>query len=171
MNSNNTPILHKAYIGLGSNLGNRAAFLGFGVSALTALSEGNTRCSAYYESAAHRLDEEAHPPYLNAVCEIETSLSPIELLKKLLDIEMQAGRKRKKRWESRTLDLDLLLFEDWQVEQKDLKIPHPFLYQRRFVLAPLAELIPDFILPESGLTVSEALDRCTDDEVKPYLLT
>ncbi|NES22656.1 MAG: 2-amino-4-hydroxy-6-hydroxymethyldihydropteridine diphosphokinase, partial [Symploca sp. SIO3E6] len=90
---------------------------------------------------------------------LEVQLNPHELLKTLLGIEQEFGRVRKEHWGPRTLDLDLLLFEDLILETPDLQIPHPRMTQRGFVLVPLAEIAPDWIEPVSKLKVSELVQK------------
>ncbi|MEM1271248.1 MAG: 2-amino-4-hydroxy-6-hydroxymethyldihydropteridine diphosphokinase [Bacteroidota bacterium] len=140
-------IATRAFIGLGSNLGDREALLD---SAFTALERvGTVRRSRLHESEAVTLDSKPRPPYLNAVAEVQTTLSPLELLDACLAIERAYGRIREAntRWESRTLDLDVLLYGGYTIQSNRLSIPHPHLHRRLFVLAPLAELAPDFWVP------------------------
>jgi 2-amino-4-hydroxy-6-hydroxymethyldihydropteridine diphosphokinase len=96
------------------------------------------------------------PPFLNAVAEVETALSARQLLDHLLDVERRLGRERVgPRWGPRTIDLDLLLYGDEQIDEPGLVVPHPHLLERRFALEPLAELVPTRILPGNG-TVQDA---------------
>lgn len=132
---------HLAYIGVGSNLGNRAAYLRAAVEALTALSCGRIRYSSVYESDA--VEQTDQPDYLNMVVEVSVQLRPFELLTELNWIEQQNGRIRTVRFGPRTLDLDILFFDDEYVCFQALQIPHPRLWERSFTLVPLAELSPD----------------------------
>ncbi len=152
---------------LGSNLGDRAAHLHRAVRDLDAHpSVRVTDASPVYESAAHTLrPDEAQPPYLNAVVRLRTRLAPEALLAALLHLERRAGRERGdgRRWAPRTLDLDLLLFDDLTQDSPALTLPHPRLGVRRFVLRPLADLAPNLRLPPPyDTTVRALLDRCPD---------
>lgn len=143
-----------AYVGLGSNLGDRAASL---AAALAELAP--RRVSRVVETAPWgRADQ---PPFLNAVAELETALEPRELLARLLDLERRAGRVRgPERWGPRPLDLDLLLHGDRVVDSSELSVPHPRLAERRFVLEGLAELCPGRAVPGLGRTVAQLLEAC-----------
>jgi 2-amino-4-hydroxy-6-hydroxymethyldihydropteridine diphosphokinase len=139
-----------AYVGLGSNLGDREALIRGAAEAI-----GAVRLSTIRETEPWGLEEQ--PPYLNAVAELETSLGPRRLLDRLLDVERQLGRERAgPRWGPRTIDLDLLLYGEQVIDESGLRVPHPYLLERRFVLEPLAELVPAQRIPGNG-TVSEAL--------------
>jgi 2-amino-4-hydroxy-6-hydroxymethyldihydropteridine diphosphokinase len=153
------------YIGLGTNLGDREAYIKYAMQALSDLSATDMLCSATYTSKAHVLDENEHPPYLNAVCKIETHLSPFELLEKLQTIEANAGRIRVEKWGNRELDLDILYYENWILSTQTLQIPHPRILDRRFVLQPLYEIAPHLKLPSPNISLKEALDNCTDNEI------
>jgi 2-amino-4-hydroxy-6-hydroxymethyldihydropteridine diphosphokinase len=142
-----------AYIGLGSNLGDRKAFLERAIRRLQPL-----RVSRIVETEPWgRTDQ---PRYLNAVAEVSTDLEPGALLEELLSVERDLGRVRGERWGPRTIDLDLLLFGDREVRSEALTVPHPFLARRRFVLEGLAELCPDRAVPGLGRTVRELLEVC-----------
>ena len=142
-----------AYIGLGSNLGDRKAFLERAIRRLRPL-----RVSRIVETEPWgRTDQ---PRYLNAVAEVSTDLEPGALLEELLSVERDLGRVRGERWGPRTIDLDLLLFGDREVRSEALTVPHPFLARRRFVLEGLAELCPDRAVPGLGRTVRELLEVC-----------
>ena len=147
-----------ALIGLGSNLGDRRTTLEFAIAALGATPGIRVqRVSPFRET-----EPVGGPPgqgsYLNAAAMLETTLDPMELLQVLQAIEGQAGRVRTVHWGPRTLDLDLLLFDDRIIETTELMVPHPRLAERRFVLEPLAEIAPDALEPRTGHTVSELLD-------------
>jgi 2-amino-4-hydroxy-6-hydroxymethyldihydropteridine diphosphokinase len=139
-----------AYVGLGSNLGDREALIRRAAEAV-----GAVRLSTIRETEPWGVAEQ--PPYLNAAAELETTLAPRELLDRMLDVERQLGRERGgPRWGPRTIDLDLLLYGEQVIDEPGLRVPHPYLLERRFVLEPLAELIPARRIPGNG-TVSEAL--------------
>ena len=143
-----------AYIGLGSNLGDRRAMI---ADALERLKP--RRVSAVVETAPWgRVDQ---PAFLNAVAEIETDLEPAALLDRLLDLERGLGRVRHEKWGPRSIDLDLLLYGDRQVRSQSLSVPHPHLHERRFVLEGLAELCPDRTVPGLDVTVRELLQSCS----------
>lgn len=155
---------------LGSNLGDRDVHLEFAVLALADIDGVEpTVCSPVYETDPMGPGEQR--PYLNAVLELSTSLSPAALLEAMLDIEERAGRFRRldvPRWSSRTLDLDLLLFGDRRIDEPDLKIPHPGLAERAFVLVPLADLAPDLVHPVLDETFSALLARVSREGVRPW---
>src|SRR5689334_16699161 len=136
-----TPALRYVYLGLGSNLGDRAGHLRAALTALAGL-PGTTvrRVSPLYESAPWGVTDQ--PAFLNAVAEVATDLAPPDLLRAVKGIEQDAGRQAGPRWGPRPLDIDLLLYDDQTVTTPDLVIPHPRLAARRFVLAPLADLLP-----------------------------
>jgi 2-amino-4-hydroxy-6-hydroxymethyldihydropteridine diphosphokinase len=133
----------RAFIGLGSNLGDRRAYLTEAVEVLRA--EGDVAAvSPLYET------EPVGGPsgqgcYLNVVVELATADTPRRLLERCRALEEAAGRVRSERWGPRTLDADVLLVEGAEVDQPDLTVPHPRLWERRFVLQPLADLAPDLV--------------------------
>jgi 2-amino-4-hydroxy-6-hydroxymethyldihydropteridine diphosphokinase len=128
-----------AYIALGSNLGDRHAFLGRAREAIAAIPECRVVAASAVEETAP-LGGLAQPPYLNQMLAVETTLDPSALLARLQRIEADAGRTRETRWGSRTLDLDIVLFNDRAVNTKELTIPHPGLAHRSFWQRELAEL-------------------------------
>ncbi len=138
-----------AYLGLGSNLGDRLGNLGQAVELLAARAGvGVLRSSRVFET-----DPVGGPPqrsYLNAVLEVETDLPPRGLLAAGLAVEARLGRVRAERWGPRVIDVDLLVFDGERIEEPDLVVPHPRLLQRAFVLVPLMELVPDLELPGVG---------------------
>ena len=139
-----------AYVGLGSNLGDRAVLI-----ARAAEQIGAARLSSVRETEPWGYENQ--PRFLNAVAEIETELSPRRLLDHLFDVERRLGRERVgPRWGPRTIDLDLLLYGDQVVDEPGLVVPHPHLHERRFVLEPLAELVPSREIPGLG-TVTDVL--------------
>lgn len=133
----------RAFLGLGSNLGDRWRILR---EALESLGPAVVQCSQVYET-----DPVGGPrgqgPYLNLVAEIETDLSPRDLLGVCHRLESAAGRVRTERWGPRTLDIDILWMDGITVDSPDLTIPHPRMWERRFVVAPLAELAPELLPP------------------------
>lgn len=145
----------RAMIGLGSNLGDRRAFLEGAIAALAASPGVEVRRVSSFRETEPVGGPAGQGPFLNAVAVLETALDPFELLHLLREIEARAGRVRTIRWGARTLDLDLLLFDDRIIETDELTVPHPRLAERRFVLEPLAEVAPDAVEPTRGRTVSE----------------
>lgn len=142
-----------AYLGLGSNLGDRLAFLRGGRDSLdTRTGIVLARASAVYETPAVG-GPAGSPSFLNAVLEIETSLRPYDLLAACLAVEKAFGRTRSRPWAPRTLDIDLLLYGETVVDEAALRIPHPRLHERAFVLAPLNELVPDLYHPVLRKTI------------------
>lgn len=158
----------RAVIGLGSNLGDRVAHLRRAVASLDAHPGIAVRAvSPVYENPALTPDDAPQPDFLNAAALVETTLAPEALLDVLLGIEAAAGRERRARWSARPLDLDVLLFGDEPVATDRLAVPHPRLAERRFVLQPMADLVPDAVVPGPGRTVAALLDACPD----PHPLT
>jgi 2-amino-4-hydroxy-6-hydroxymethyldihydropteridine diphosphokinase len=131
--------LSRAYLGLGSNLGDRARYLREAVATLAEL--GPTRTSPVYETAPMGGPDQG--PYLNLVVELCTDRTPHELLGVCHRLEAAAGRVRDVRWGPRTLDVDVLWVEGVTVDEPDLVVPHPRLWDRRFVVAPFHDLAPD----------------------------
>ncbi len=109
--------------------------------------------------------------FLNQVWVTETSLAPVELLLELKMIEEQFGRKAREKWQPRPLDLDILFYDDLIFNEHELKIPHPYLAERKFVLVPLAEILPDKIHPETKKTVAQMLEECTDNSTVTRITT
>jgi 2-amino-4-hydroxy-6-hydroxymethyldihydropteridine diphosphokinase len=144
-------------IALGSNVGDRRAHLDFAVSNLRALLT-NVRVSRYYDTVPVGVSG-PQALFLNGAAVGETTLSARALLETLLAIEEKGGRERPYANAPRTLDLDLVLFGDLVLDEPDLIVPHPRFRERRFVLAPLAEIAPDLRDPGSGCTVGELLAR------------
>jgi 2-amino-4-hydroxy-6-hydroxymethyldihydropteridine diphosphokinase len=156
----------RAYVGVGSNLGDRWANLALAARALRAEPRiALLRASRVWDTAPLGPPQ---PRYLNAALELEVTAPPGALLAGLRRIERAAGRRRDgPRWSARTLDLDLLLYGDAVIREPGLVVPHPGLATRRFVLAPLAELCPERIVPETGRTVAELLAALPHDDAAP----
>ena len=156
-----TSSLVRAYVGLGSNLNDPRTQIHSALAALDAIPA--TCCVAY--SSLYRskpMGPQAQPDYLNAVAALDTRLSAEDLLRELHLIEEQHGRERgPERWGPRTLDLDLLLYGDSQLEGDSLTVPHPGLSERNFVLYPLHEIAPQLHIPGAG-SLQTLLERCSN---------
>jgi len=133
-----------AYVGVGSNLGDREATIRAAISALP----GVVAVSQLRETDPVGIIEQ--PAFLNGAVALETELSPRQLLAALLDVERELGRERRERWGPRTIDLDLLLYGGETVDEPGLTVPHPRLHERRFALEPLVELDPELLIPGRG---------------------
>ena len=142
------------YLSLGSNLGDRGVQLRTAIARLAEVGEVST-VSAFYETAP--VDFLDQPWFLNCVVALNTGISPEELLRTVLAIETTMGRRRTQEKGPRTIDIDILLFGNFVIDQPGLKIPHPALAQRRFVLEPLAEIAPEAVHPQLGKTARELL--------------
>lgn len=148
----------RAFVGLGSNLGEREALIRQALDELAALPDTTLiRVSSLYDTEP--VGEIEQPRFLNAVAMLDTELTARRLLWNLQRIEARLGRTRTQRWGPRTMDLDLLLFGDQVIEEEDLRLPHSELARRAFVLVPLVELEPGLVIPPSGLTVVQLLAR------------
>ena len=149
----------RAYVALGSNLGDRGAILMRALKLIDA-TEGIdvTRVSNMIETAPVS-DDEDQPKYLNGVIAVETTLTPGQLLGELQAIEAKLGRDRanEQRWGPRTCDLDILLMDAAVIDTLVLTVPHPRMAERRFVLEPLAEIAPDVVVPTLARTASQLL--------------
>jgi len=153
---------HRAFIGIGSNLGDRRANCREARERIQGLPTTRVvKESSLYESEPHG---DAKTWFGNSVVEIETELGAPDLLKRLKSIEETMGRKRVKgkRWGSRIIDLDILFYNNEIIDKRNLKVPHPRLPSRRFVLVPLSELAPQFVHPALNATVSEMLATIKD---------
>jgi 2-amino-4-hydroxy-6-hydroxymethyldihydropteridine diphosphokinase len=169
----------RCYIGLGSNLGDRQAMLD---QAIERLQESENislqQVSSYFETDPVGGPPDA-PAFINAVAEIDTDLDPHDLMDTLLEIEADLGRVRDKKNDPRTIDLDILLYGDLILNDPDLRIPHPRMHERGFVLEPLAEIAPHIVHPELGDTMQELWDKWEpedaddedDDEAAPSVRT
>jgi len=148
----------RAFIGLGSNLGDREANLRQALDHLARTTDTSVvRASSLYDTEPVGVEDQPH--FLNAVAQLETRLTPQQLLWNLMLIERRLGRVRSQRWGPRTLDLDLLLYEDLVIDEEDLQVPHPELTKRSFVLVPLVELEPLLLHPVTGETMLALLQQ------------
>ena len=155
-------MIQNAYVGLGSNLGNRAGYLLCAVRGMLDAGLDVIRLSNVYETEA--VENEHQPSFLNMVAELRGSTLPSSetVMARLLRIEYALGRKREIRMGPRTIDLDLLICKDARVETEFLTLPHPRLHNRRFVLVPLNELVPTLVHPVLGKSIGELLANTND---------
>lgn len=159
----------QAFIGLGSNLENPFFQIRRGISLLAGLHDSRLiKQSSLYRSAP--IGDVDQPDFINAVVHIETSLTPLDLLGALLEIEQRCGRVRTYPNAPRTLDLDLLLYDDLQCNQEALTLPHPRMHERAFVLMPLLEIEPDCRIPGKG-SVAELLTACAEQSLERIFIS
>jgi 2-amino-4-hydroxy-6-hydroxymethyldihydropteridine diphosphokinase len=156
---------HIVYLGLGSNLGDRKANLGAAVQGLESVSRLLATSPIYETPPWGYMDQ---PDFLNQVIRVETDLSPSELLVYLKALETRLGRTATVRYGPRTIDIDVLFYDDLVLDEPGLTIPHPRIQGRAFVLVPLADLAPDMIHPLEGKTVSALLEQVDRSEITHY---
>lgn len=157
---------HRAYIGIGTNLGDRVANLDRAVQALAMLGTVLVKSSFYRTAPWGNLEQ---PWFLNAVVLLQTQLPPRELLVHMRDAEQRLGRTARERWGPREIDLDLLLYDDLEIDEPDLRVPHPYLRERAFVLVPLAEIDDRFesLRDAVGATGLAGVVRVERESVNP----
>lgn len=149
--------MNKAYIGLGSNLNTPLEQLHQAIEQLDCHKDiSQVTVSSFY--ASKPVGPQDQPDYVNAVALITTSLAPIQLLDALQQIEQNQHRVRERHWGPRTLDLDLLRYNNDKIDMERLTVPHPFMLERGFVIKPMADLAPDLLL-DNGNTVSQQLEN------------
>lgn len=155
--------MNLAYIGLGSNLADPVAQLQQAIKRLSTLTDSRVeRVSRFYQSKP--LGPQDQPDYVNAVVALHTALSPLALLERLQLIEQQQGRVRYRRWGERTLDLDILLYNQDIIQTESLTVPHYDMCNRVFVIIPLYQIAPDLILP-NGQALAEIAKRFDSQEL------
>lgn len=154
------------YIGLGSNLNDPIEQIRQALEALDNIEDCSVECCSplYWNPAVGPGDQ---PDYLNGVARLQTQLTPIALLNALRNIENAQGRARELHWGPRTLDLDLLLYDDVVINSKDLVIPHPRLHERNFVAYPLYDIAPALRLPD-GRALSELVEQLPRTGLRPF---
>ncbi len=156
----------RAYIGLGANLGDAASTVESAISRLAAADDITLVArSPLYRTPAWGVTDQ--PDFINAVAGVDTTLPAEALLSLLLSIERDAGRDRaaERRWGPRALDLDLLLYGDRRIDSPGLRVPHPHLHERAFVLVPLAEIAPGLVLDDHG-PIAALLDRVATGDIE-----
>jgi len=159
---------HRVAIALGSNLGDSYTILKSALQILNTTPEITVQsASPVYQTVAIGPPQ---PDILNACTLLTTTLTPTALLETLLKTEVKFGRVRRERWGPRSLDLDLLLFDDLILKQPGLQIPHPGLTERAFVLVPLADIAPNWIEPVSGRTIANLLQQVDCSGIKNVVL-
>ena len=149
-----------AYLLTGSNLGDRNEFLDKALEKIKARAGQVLAVSSIFESAPWGKTDQ--PSFLNQAIKLSTALSPIDLLKVLLNIETELGRIRAEKYGPRLIDIDILLYGDLCLHEDQLQLPHPQLPNRRFALLPLLELSPELVHPESGIPFKVLLNNCPD---------
>ncbi len=145
----------RVFLGLGANVGNREENLRYALRSLAERCRIVAVSSLYASPALVPTGAVPGPDFRNAVCEIETDLSPIELLAFMKEIEHAIGRRSAPRWSARPIDIDVLLWGDSIIDEPTITVPHPHMHERAFVLVPLAELASDAVHVRRGRTVGE----------------
>ncbi len=160
--------MKNVFLGIGTNLGRRKNNLDAAINRIELNIGAVLKYSSIYETEPWGFEAEAQ--FLNMVIMVKTDLSPFSLLEQIMNIESSLGRVRStERYSSRIIDIDILLYEDIIIDDQNLKIPHPLLYKRRFVLVPLCEIAPGPIHPVLNKTMLELLKICEDrSNVRKY---
>jgi 2-amino-4-hydroxy-6-hydroxymethyldihydropteridine diphosphokinase len=153
--------MSKVFLGIGTNLGNRERNLKEAILNIEEQIGRVLSSSSVYETPPWGLD--AENDFLNMVVSVETNHTPAEIMKKILLIESMMGRERtQNRYSSRIIDIDILLYDDLVSDEKGLKVPHRLMHERKFVLVPLCELVPDMIHPVLEKSMKVLLEECRD---------
>lgn len=151
--------MNRVFLLLGSNMVQPLAQLHQATEQITRQIGSLVRSSSVYTTAPWGNEEQA--PFLNQAIEVQTALSPHQVMQIILEIEARMGRIRRQKWEPRVIDIDILFYGQ-TVMEGNLNIPHPLLQQRRFALIPMVEIAPDFVHPKFQKTMRELLDLCVD---------
>jgi 2-amino-4-hydroxy-6-hydroxymethyldihydropteridine diphosphokinase len=154
--------LNVVYLLLGSNIGNRFLHMQKGIEKIDAQAGMIQKRSSLYETEPWGVINQDN--YLNAAVMIKTPYTPDELFHRLKSIEANEGRTDQTKYASRTLDIDILFYNNWVFKTDELTIPHPRLSLRRFVLEPLYEIAPELVHPISNKTIGQLLMECTDEK-------
>lgn len=149
--------MHKVYLLLGSNLGNREKNIDNAINELKACGIIISKKSSLYNTAPWGYTEQ--PEFLNQAIECLTSLEPVELLREIKKIERKLGREKTFRYGPRIIDIDIIFYDDLILKSNELTIPHPFMHKRDFVLKPLCEIAPNFVHPELKLSIKNLLEK------------
>jgi len=154
---------HIAYIGIGSNLGDKVGHCEKAITEILKADHNKLLAkSSFFKTKP--LGYTSQDWFINAVIKIETELKPLQLLRALKGIESQLGREETFRWGPRTIDLDILFFNEREIRTQELQIPHPLLHERQFVLIPLAEIDRGLIHPVLKKSIGELLDDMKEDQ-------
>ena len=160
--------MSQVHILLGGNIGEREKVFEKAISEISNQLGPIIKSSSYYETAAWGIEDQ--PAFLNQAIIIDSIHEPHFILNTLLDIEKLLGRIRFQKWGERVIDLDILFIDNQRIDTPELKVPHPFIQDRRFTLIPLVEISPNFLHPKTQKTLSELLAECPDKlEVKKTL--
>lgn len=152
--------MHTAYLSLGSNEGDSLQILTDAISNIATACGSVLGQSGVYRTAAWGVTEQ--PDFFNIAISVSTNLAPEALLNALQQIEGQHNRRRTTKWGQRTLDIDILFYDDIYISLPNLIIPHPYLHQRAFVLMPLATIAPKYMHPVLQRTIEQLLESCND---------
>lgn len=147
---------HTAYLSIGSSEGNKSAYLDFAVSELKKLGKIKKISSKYVTEPYGGVAEN---DFLNAAVEFKCFLNPSELLDRIHEIEAKADRKREIKWADRTLDIDVISYDDLVLDTKKITLPHPDYFNREFVLTPLYEIAPDFVCPKTKKNIKQMIEE------------
>ena len=148
------------YLSLGTNLGNRQLNLNKSMELIEMKVGKIIKQSSVYQTKAWGVKDQ--PDFLNMVLEVETKFSPQFVLTTILSIETEMGRIRERKWYTRLIDIDLLFYEDLIIKESNLIVPHPYLQDRNFVLAPLMEIAPSLVHPVIKKTIEQLVEECRD---------
>ncbi len=158
-------IKNKVYLSIGSNIGDKESNIASSIAILGSYVEiSKIKSSSFYKTEP--LYNENQPSFLNIVLQLETTFTAFQLLDKIREIEKMLGRDEKReKNQPRTIDIDIVIFKDSYIDTPELQIPHPGAMLRKFVLTPLAELVPDEIFPKTNIKIVDLLKKCPDTSV------
>lgn len=153
----------KLVLGLGSNIGNRYAYILQCIQRLKKLSNGKLHTARVYENPPW--GDHQQPSFLNTAVCLETDLCLMDIFQLIKEIEALGKRKKTRRWGPRSIDIDILFYGDEVVQNDHLTVPHKYLHERAFVLAPIADILPDYIHPVTGISIQEHLNQIDNAEL------